>query len=138
VSEQPNGICAAGSCQWCGCTFRRPSDVMYHRCAAMQEGAEPPEMPPSVFEPEWLKQAGRADAPPSDERGYRMPTWRDAIEQSQRQITHAYDRRKGIFQQAYRAGLTMRQIGEAAGMSAAGVQKIIGRQRGGSLEDRCS
>ena len=29
-------ICAAGRCEWCGCEFRRPSDVMYHRCAAMQ------------------------------------------------------------------------------------------------------
>jgi len=35
-----SGICSPGSCHWCGCTFRKPSDVMYHRCAAMQEAAD--------------------------------------------------------------------------------------------------
>jgi hypothetical protein len=30
-------ICAAGSCHWCGCSFRVPSDITRHHCAAMQE-----------------------------------------------------------------------------------------------------
>lgn len=30
-------ISAAGICRWCGCTFRRPSDIMRHHCAGMQE-----------------------------------------------------------------------------------------------------
>lgn len=29
-------ICSPGTCQWCGCHFVKPTDVMYHRCAAMQ------------------------------------------------------------------------------------------------------
>lgn len=33
----PFGVGAAGSCEFCGCTFRRPSDMMRHRCAAMRE-----------------------------------------------------------------------------------------------------
>lgn len=32
-------ICSAGICEWCGCHFRKPSDVLYHRCAAMQQEA---------------------------------------------------------------------------------------------------
>lgn len=34
------GVCAPGSCMFCGCTFRKPSDVMNHRCAAMQEAID--------------------------------------------------------------------------------------------------
>jgi hypothetical protein len=33
-------VSAAGTCVFCGCTFRKPSDVMYHRCAAMQEAKD--------------------------------------------------------------------------------------------------
>ena len=35
-----SNICAAGQCEWCGCSFRKPTDVMYHRCAAMQKAAQ--------------------------------------------------------------------------------------------------
>ncbi len=30
-------VCSAGECPWCGCHFRKPSAVLYHCCAAMQE-----------------------------------------------------------------------------------------------------
>lgn len=33
-------VCAAGSCEFCGCTFRRPSDVLRHKCAAMQQALD--------------------------------------------------------------------------------------------------
>lgn len=65
---------------------------------------------------------------------YAFPTWRSALADAQKSIEHVYDRRRRIFQAAYDAGLTLGQIGEAVGLTAAGVHKIIGRQRGASLD----
>jgi hypothetical protein len=62
------------------------------------------------------------------------PTWREALIDAFEGVGAAYDRRRRIAQAAFDAGLTFRQIGEAVGMSAAGVQKIIGRQRNGDLD----
>lgn len=58
------------------------------------------------------------------------PTWREAIVDAHQGIEHAYERRRRVFQAAYDAGLTFRQIGGAAGVSAATIYKIIGSQRG--------
>jgi hypothetical protein len=33
-------VCAAGSCPFCGDRFRKPSDVVRHHCAPMQEAAD--------------------------------------------------------------------------------------------------
>lgn len=75
---------------------------------------------------------------PDDRTGgaYVFPTWRSALADAQRGIDHAYDRRRRIFQSAYDAGLTLGQIAEAVGLTAAGVHKIIGRQRSANLDDR--
>lgn len=35
-----SGVAEAGVCEWCGCHFRVPSDVMRHCCAAMQEAMD--------------------------------------------------------------------------------------------------
>lgn len=40
LSPPNSSICAAGFCAYCGCEFRRPTDVVYHRCAAMQEAED--------------------------------------------------------------------------------------------------
>lgn len=66
--------------------------------------------------------------------GYSWSTWRDAINDAQQGIDTARDRRKRVFQAAFDSGLTLAQIAEAAGMSTAGVHKIIGRQKGASLD----
>lgn len=65
------------------------------------------------------------------EQGYAWPTWREALADAQKGIDNAYERRKRVFQAAYDAGLTLAEIGEVVGLSAAGVHKIVGRQRGG-------
>jgi hypothetical protein len=62
--------------------------------------------------------------------GYVWPTWREALVDAHDGVDRAYERRREVFQAAYDAGLTMRDIGGAVGMSAANVNKIIGRQRG--------
>lgn len=66
--------------------------------------------------------------------GYAFPTWRSALADAARGVETAYDRRRRVFQAAYDAGLTLGQIAEAVGLTAAGVHKIIGRQRSASLD----
>lgn len=106
-------ISAGGICPHCGCNFRKPSDAFSHRCAAMQEAME--HLPGPV---------------PVDGHEDRRPTWREALIDAHVGVDHAYERRKRVLQAAYDAGLTIRQIGGAIGMSAGNVNKIIGKQRG--------
>jgi hypothetical protein len=40
TQSDAQSVCAAGQCEWCGCHFRKPSDVLGHRCAAMQAATE--------------------------------------------------------------------------------------------------
>jgi DNA-directed RNA polymerase specialized sigma24 family protein len=108
-------IAAAGSCPHCGCNYRKPSDAFGHRCAAMQEAME--RLPGPV---------------PVDGQEDRLvwPTWREAILDAKTGVETAYDRRRRVFQAAFDAGLSLRQIAGAAGMTAAGVHNVIGKQRG--------
>lgn len=55
-----------------------------------------------------------------------MATWRERITEAARGVDAAYATRRDVFQQASDAGLSLRQIGSAAGLSAATVHKIIG------------
>jgi DNA-directed RNA polymerase specialized sigma24 family protein len=66
------------------------------------------------------------------------PSWREALTDAQAGIENAYDRRRRVFQAAFDAGLTLAEIAGVVGLSAQGVHKIIGKQRGpgdGSLLD---
>lgn len=68
--------------------------------------------------------------PPADDlSGYVFPTWRAALSDAQVRIADAYEKRRRLFVKASEAGLSYREIGEATGLSAAGVGKIIGRDR---------
>jgi len=63
-------VCAAGSCQWCGCIFRVPSDMLHHRCAAMQKAidaatavnpaAQVVPVPGGLLRPQMCPHCGRA------------------------------------------------------------------------------
>lgn len=70
----------------------------------------------------------------TDASGYVWPTWREALQSAAHGIEAAYEHRRRVMQAAYDAGLTMKQIGNAMGLSPAGVNKIIGRQRGADLD----
>lgn len=65
---------------------------------------------------------------------YFFPTWRAAIDDAQKQIEWAYERRRRLFMAAHEAGLSFREIGEAAGMTAAGVHKIVGAKQRATLD----
>lgn len=60
---------------------------------------------------------------------YVFPTWRAALADSQSRIADAYAQRARVFRRASDAGISYRDIGEATGLSAAAVGKIIGRER---------
>jgi hypothetical protein len=64
-----------------------------------------------------------------DGPNYVFGTWRDALSHAQGQIAWAYERRARVFRAASDAGISYRDIGKATGLSAAGVAKIIGRER---------
>jgi DNA-directed RNA polymerase specialized sigma24 family protein len=64
--------------------------------------------------------------------GYAWPSWREALADAFGGVDRAYERRRQVVQAAYDAGLTFRQIGNAVGVSAATVHRIIGKQRGKS------
>lgn len=68
------------------------------------------------------------------EKTHVWPSWREAILNAKLGVETAYDRRRRVFQAAFNAGLTFRQIADAAGLSPAGVQKIIGKQRSAELD----
>jgi hypothetical protein len=106
ASERDDLIGSAGSCEFCGCEFRVPSDVMRHHCAAMQ-----------------MVEHERAP-------GYVFPTWREALTSAYNGVDEAYERRKRMTQAAYDAGLSFRAIADAVGKTPATIHKIIGRQRG--------
>lgn len=57
------------------------------------------------------------------------PTWREAILDAKVGVETAYERRRRVFQAAYDAGLSFRQIAKAAGLTAPAIHKIIGKQR---------
>lgn len=61
-------------------------------------------------------------------------TWRERIRAAADAVDTAYAFRAAEFQRAHDAGLSMRQIGEAAELSAAAVHKILG----GSSRERVS
>lgn len=58
------------------------------------------------------------------------PTWREALIDAHVGVESAYRQRQRIFQAAYDAGLTLRQIATAVELTPAGIHKIIGKQRG--------
>lgn len=61
-------------------------------------------------------------------------SWRAALANVHGRIEDAYSLRRVWFQHAFDAGFTCAQIGEAAGLSAAAVHKIIGTQRKRDLD----
>jgi hypothetical protein len=73
---------------------------------------------------------------PVEPFGYVFPTWREALADAQAQIATAYERRARLFKRAHEAGLSLREIGEATGLSAMGVHKIVGKQNRVSLDDQ--
>ena len=62
-------------------------------------------------------------------------SWRAALANVHGRIEDAYALRRDWFQHAFDAGFTCAQIGEAAGLSAAAVHKIIGAQGGKSADE---
>lgn len=71
---------------------------------------------------------------PGNNADYVFPTWRSALAEAQAQIANAYEQRQCWFKAAHDAGLSYRQIGEATGLSAAAVGKIIGRPQTTTLD----
>ena len=61
-------------------------------------------------------------------------SWRAALANVHGRIEDAYGLRRVWFQHAFDAGFTCAQIGEATGLSAAAVHKIIGTQRKRDLD----
>lgn len=75
---------------------------------------------------------GNGEQPPIlglSDADYVFPTWRAALADAQARIGDAYAARARLFRAASEAGLSYREIGEATGLSAAAVGKIIGRKR---------
>jgi DNA-directed RNA polymerase specialized sigma24 family protein len=76
--------------------------------------------------------------PPLDDEagktGYVFPTWRAALGDAHARIADAYETRARMFKAAHDAGLSYREIGEATGLSAAAVGKIIGKQGRATLD----
>jgi hypothetical protein len=62
--------------------------------------------------------------PEQFDSGYVFPTWEAALQDAFKAIDWAYERRKRTVIAAVEAGLTYASIGDAVGMSAAGVHKI--------------
>lgn len=83
-----------------------------------------PEMPPADDE------AGRT--------GYVFPTWRAALSDAHARIADAYEYRTRLFRKAHEAGLSYREIGEATGLSAAAVGKVLGKQGRATLDDQAN
>lgn len=72
--------------------------------------------------------------PAEDPFGYVFPTWRAALGEAHGRIAAAYDYRARLFRKAHEAGLSYREIGEATGLSAAAVGKILGKQGKATLD----
>jgi DNA-directed RNA polymerase specialized sigma24 family protein len=70
--------------------------------------------------------------------GYVFPSWRSALADSQKRIADAYERRASLFRRAHEAGLSYREIGEATGLSAAAIGKVLGKQRRATLDDQAN
>jgi AcrR family transcriptional regulator len=58
-----------------------------------------------------------------------MASWRDKIRDAAEGVERAYDTRRSVFKEASDAGLSMRQIADAAGISAAMVCRDIGNAK---------
>jgi hypothetical protein len=83
-----------------------------------------------------LSSAERLPGPvPDGDTGYVWPTWREALVDAQAGIASAKERRQSVFQAAFDAGLTLAQIDAAVGLTAPGVHKIIGKQKGATTLD---
>ena len=66
----------------------------------------------------------------------KQQTWREAIAEAQQGTTNAYEHRRNVFIAAHEAGLSYRQIADAAGITAQGVFKAVGgKQTRASLDD---
>lgn len=63
-----------------------------------------------------------------------ISTWRDSIANAQAGIAAAREHRYRTFRAAAAAGLTRREIGEAAGLSIASIQKIVGKDERVTLD----
>lgn len=72
--------------------------------------------------------------PEQGQTGYVFPTWRAALGDAHARIADAYEKRARMFRAAHNAGLSYREIGEATGLSAAAVGKILGKQRRATLD----
>jgi DNA-directed RNA polymerase specialized sigma24 family protein len=72
--------------------------------------------------------------PDFDGSGYVFRTWRDALVDAQAGIARAYGHRARMFRAAHEAGLSYREIGEATGLSAAAVGKVLGKQDRATLD----
>jgi DNA-directed RNA polymerase specialized sigma24 family protein len=72
--------------------------------------------------------------PDAGKPGYIFPTWRAALADAQARIAGAYEARQRLVRAASDAGLSYREIGEAIGLSAAAVGKIVNRSRA-TLDD---
>ncbi|UTI65590.1 hypothetical protein NBH00_05115 [Paraconexibacter antarcticus] len=70
------------------------------------------------------------------EADYVFPTWRAALADSHARIADAYAQRERIFRAAADAGLSRREIAEACGLTAAAVQKIIGKDKRTTLDSQ--
>lgn len=68
---------------------------------------------------------------PAAGNGYVWPTWRDALLDAHSGINRARERRREVFQAAFDAGLSCRQIADAVGLTPQGVHKVIGVQGAG-------
>lgn len=76
--------------------------------------------------------------PEQGQTGYVFPTWRDALADAQGRISGAYAYRARLFKQAHEAGLSYREIGEATGLSAAAVGKVLGKKNRATLDSPAS
>lgn len=73
---------------------------------------------------------------PDDPNGMCFMSWRDALQSAHRGIQVAQEHRQRVFRAAQAAGLSQRQIAEAVGISAAGVNRIVVPKKRASLDDR--
>ena len=62
-------------------------------------------------------------------------TWRVELYAAHRDVAKAYARRREVFRAAHDAGLSLRQIADAAGMSFSTVHRIVGRGAGNGRDD---
>lgn len=67
---------------------------------------------------------------------YIFLSWRDALAAAHAGIANAQEHRRRTFRAAADAGLTRREIGEATGLSTAGVQRVVGKGKRTTLDSK--